>query len=305
MRPCQLCGRARRRSRSPRGASRPPATRSAAPTSARPAPATSRGGAIWPSCMRDDQHDDDQHEPRRELTGAEDAEEDEPAHAPRIARRWSLAAEDPDAHDREAVGEVVADRDRRVERRAAAAARLSLVAGVHGPPGLPDAERIEDREHRQQARADEQDPKAAAHLSRRAHDPTEQRRRAPRAARARRCRRCRCCSGLGRVQHPAQRPDRRQHAQHDDRPVELRDPDAQPFARARCARARRRAPPPMSTNWSASLGRSSGISTPRSMPPMNGCVARNTYAAHTGRFATSTKNARRGSPTGSRARRGR
>ena len=47
----------------------------------------------------------------------------------------------------------------------------------------------------------------------------------------------------------------------------------------------------VSTAWSASLGRSSGISTPRSMPPMNGWVARNTYAAHTGRFATSTRNA--------------
>ena len=35
----------------------------------------------------------------------------------------------------------------------------------------------------------------------------------------------------------------------------------------------------VSTAWIASLGRSSGISTPRSMPPMNGCVARNAYAA--------------------------
>ncbi len=44
-------------------------------------------------------------------------------------------------------------------------------------------------------------------------------------------------------------------------------------------------------NCSASLGRSSGINLPRSMPPMNGCVARKTYAAHTGLRATNTNDA--------------
>jgi hypothetical protein len=68
------------------------------------------------------------------------------------------------------------------------------------------------------------------------------------------------------------------------------DDNAASNAIARSSRVRRtlraspriaRTPTPASTaavrkNWSASLGRSSGINLPRSMPPMNGWVARKT-----------------------------
>ena len=69
----------RRCSRSPRGGWRPPATRSTAPTTLHGSEPLHELAhlALGP---RDDEHDDDQLEPRRELTGAEDAEEDEPAH---------------------------------------------------------------------------------------------------------------------------------------------------------------------------------------------------------------------------------
>ena len=71
---------------------------------------------------RHDEHHDDELDPGRELAGSEDAEEDEPAHES-DERKWLSAAHDPNCGDREAVVEVVADRDRGVQRCAASARR--------------------------------------------------------------------------------------------------------------------------------------------------------------------------------------
>ena len=139
--------------------------------------------------------------------------------------------QDPHAHDREAVAEVVADRDGGVQRGAAAPAARRVARRRRPDAAEPeDAERIEDREHGQQARAHEQDPEAAADLRGRAHDPAEQRVQAREPPQHDRREDVGARGDLVPHEHPAERPDRRQHAQDDDRAVELREPHAQLLA---------------------------------------------------------------------------
>ena len=183
MRPCQLCGRSP--PPLPKPARRVEITGHAITRAHERATGPSHFASrrSWPSLLRDDQHDDDQPRSTPRTDRCRGCRGRSRRAIAATDRRWSLAAQDPDERDREAVREIVADRDRRVERRAAAAAACCrLIAGVQGPPGLPDAERIEDREHRQQARARRAGSTGTGAPARVCARPNGTTRRAPRAA---------------------------------------------------------------------------------------------------------------------------